>query len=122
MIAHDVELHGSGTFVTFDPVSVEGQWIAQLVAQWQGEAEVTLLSKAVQHVEHCAASRLVGLEEHDVGVGLTGAQRGPLSIRGGEDGASSWLDTAGGQIKGMEHFNFRSHFKLSVSTILQFIA
>lgn len=54
-----------------------------------------LLSKAVQHVEHSAARRLVGLQEHDVGVGSAGAQRGPLSIRGGEDGASHRVDTVG---------------------------
>lgn len=52
-----------------------------------------LLSKAVQHVEHSAARRLVGLQEHDVGVGSAGAQRRPLSIRGGEDGASHRVDT-----------------------------
>ena len=97
MIAHDVELHGSRTAVPFDPVSVEGQRVAQLVAQRQGEAEVSLLPEAVQHVEHGAAGRLVGLQEHDVGVRLTGAQGGPLSIRGREDGATSWMDTAGGQ-------------------------
>lgn len=94
VIAHDVELHSPGTSVTFDPVSIEGEWVAQLVAQWQGKAEITLLAKSVQHVEHSAAGRLVGLEKHDVGMGLTGAQRGPLSVRGGEDGACSWLNTA----------------------------
>lgn len=82
MIAHDVELHSSRTSVTFDPVSIEGQRVTQLVAQWQGKAEVAFLSKAIQHVEHSAAGRLVGLKEHDVVVGLTGAQRRPLSIRG----------------------------------------
>lgn len=97
VVAHDVELNGSGTSVTFDPVSVEQQRVAQLVAQRQGEAELMLVSEAVQHVEHRAAGRLVGFEEHDVGVGLTGAQWGALSIRGGEDGLYSWLDTAGEQ-------------------------
>lgn len=92
MIAHDVVLHGSSTSVTFNPVGVEWEWVSQLVAQWQGEAEVALLPKAVQHVEHRAAGCLVCLEEHDVGVGLTGAQRGPLGIRGREDGATSCLD------------------------------
>lgn len=107
VVAHDVELHSSGTSVTFDPVSVEGQWVAQLVAQRQGEVEVPLLPEAVQHVQHCAAGRLVGLEEHDVGVGTTGAQRRSLSIRGQEDGACSRLDAAGRQIE--EEFTFRSH-------------
>lgn len=97
MIPHDVELQGSGTSVTFDPVGVEGQRVAQLVAQRQGEAEASLLSEAVQHVEHGAAGRLVGLEEHDVGVRLAGAQRGTPGIRGQKDGASRWLDAAGGQ-------------------------
>lgn len=96
MVAHDVELHGSGASVTFDPVGVEGQRVAQLVAQRQGEAEVALLSEAVQHVEHGAAGRLVGLEEHDVGVRVTGAQRRTLSLRGHEDGARGRLGGAGG--------------------------
>ena len=82
MIAHDVELNGSGTSITFDPVSIEGQRVAKLVAQWQGEAEIVLLTEAVQHVEHCAAGCLVCLEEHDVIMRLTGSQRGPLSITG----------------------------------------
>jgi len=99
VIAHDVELHGPGTSVTFDPVGVEGERVAQLVAQWQGEAEVSLLPEARQHVEHGAAGRLVGLEEHDVGVGLTGAQRRALGISGREDGATSCLETAGGQVE-----------------------
>lgn len=50
--------------------------------------KVTLFSEAVQHVEHSAAGCFVGLEEHDVGVGLAGTQGGPLSIRGREYGAS----------------------------------
>lgn len=54
-----------------------------------------LLSEAVQHIEHSAARRLVGLEEHDVGVGSTGAHRGPLNIRGGEDRASHRVDAVG---------------------------
>lgn len=87
MIPHDVELDGSGTSVAFHPVSVEGQRVAQLVSQRQGEAEVVLVSEAVQHVEHRAAGRLVGLQEHDVSVGLTGTQRRPLSIRGSKDGS-----------------------------------
>lgn len=122
VIAHDVKLHDSGTSVTFDPVGVEGQWVAQLVAQWQGEAKVALLPKAIQHVEHGAAGCLVGLEEHDMGVGLAGAQRGALSIRGREDGATSWLDTAGGQVKGSENFRLRSHLKVCLLKILQFNA
>ncbi len=111
MVAHDVELDGSGTSVTFDPVSIEGQRVAQLVAQWQSEAKASLLSKAVQHVEYGAARCLVSLEEHDVGVGLTGAQRRPLNIMGGEDGASSWLNTAAGERKREEHFTFTSHLE-----------
>lgn len=54
-----------------------------------------LLSEAVQHVEHRAACCLVSLEEHDVVVLLTGAQGGPLGIRGREDGASHWMHTVG---------------------------
>lgn len=77
-----MELRESGTSVTFDPVSIERQRIAQLVAHRKGKVEVALLPEAVQHVEYGAAGRLVGLEEHDVGVGLAGAKRGPLSIRG----------------------------------------
>lgn len=82
VIAHDMELCDSRTSIAFDPVSVEGQRITQLVTHRQGKHEVALLSEAVQHVEHGAAGRLVGLEEHDVGVRLAGAQRGSLSIRG----------------------------------------
>lgn len=58
-----------------------------MVAQWQSEMKVTLFSKAVQHVEHGAAGGFVGLEEHNVGVGLAGTQGGSLSVRGGEYGA-----------------------------------
>ena len=105
-----MELHSSGTSVTFDPVSIEGEWVAQLVAKGEGEVEVALLSKAVQHVEHCTASRLVGLEEHYMGMGLTRAQRGSLSIRRREDGAGSRLDAAGGQVKGSERFNFQKKY------------
>lgn len=102
VIAHDVKLQRSGASVAFDSVSVEGQRVSQLVAQRQGEAEVVLLSEAVQHVEHCAAGCFVGLQEHDVGVGPTGAQGGPLSIRGREDGVPSWLHSAGKHPKGRE--------------------
>lgn len=109
MIPHDVELDGSGTSVAFDPVSVEGQRVAQLVSQRQGEAEAVLVSEAVQHVEHRAAGRLVGLQEHDVSVGLTGTQRRPLSIRGRKDGSCGWLDIAG---EG-ERILHRGDFKLS---------
>ena len=96
VMAQDVELHGSGASVTFDPMSIERQWVSKLVSHWEGEAEVALVPEAVQHVEHRAAGRLVGLQEHDVGVGLTEAQRGALSIRGQEDGVASWMHTAGG--------------------------
>lgn len=82
VIAHNMEVCDSGTSVAFNPVSIKGQRIAQLVTHGQGKAEVALLSEAVQHVEHGAAGCLVGLEEHNVGVGLAGAQRGSLSIRG----------------------------------------
>lgn len=82
VVAHDVELHHSGTPITLDSVGVEGQRVSQLVAQRQGEAEAVLFSEAVQHVEHRAAGRLVGLQEHDVVVGLTGTQRRALSVRG----------------------------------------
>lgn len=88
VVAQNMELHDPGASVTFDPMCVESLWVAQLVAQWQSEVKVTLFSEAVQHVEHGAAGCFVRLEEHDVGVGLAGAQGWPLSIRGGEYGAS----------------------------------
>lgn len=94
VVAHDVELHDPGPLVTFDPVGVEGQRVSQLVAQREGEAQLVLLSEAVQHVEHRAAGRLVGLEEHDVGVGLAVAHRRPLGVRRREDGLRSRLDAA----------------------------
>lgn len=94
VVSHDVKLYCSGPSITFDPVGVEGQRVSQLVPEWQSEAKVPFLSKAVQHVEHSAAGRLVGLQEHDVSVGVTGAQGRTLSIRGREDGASSRLDAA----------------------------
>lgn len=90
-----MELCESGTSVTFDSVSIERQRIAQLVAHRQGKVEVALLPETVQHVEYGAAGRFVGLEEHDVGVRLAGAKRGFLSVRGREDGTSSWLNIAG---------------------------
>lgn len=94
VVGHDVELDCPGASVTFDPVCVEGQRVAQLVAQRQGQAKLPLFSKAIQHVEHSAAGRLVCLQEHDMSVRLTGAERGPLGIRGRENGASSWLHIA----------------------------
>lgn len=33
VVAHDVELHNPRASVTFDPVCIERQWVAQLVAQ-----------------------------------------------------------------------------------------
>lgn len=82
VVAHNVELCDSRATVAFDPVGIEGQRIPQLVTHRQGKHEIALLSEAVQHVEHGAAGRLVGLEEHDVGVGLAGAQGGSLGVRG----------------------------------------
>ena len=94
MVSHDVEVQDSGPLVTFDPVGVEQQGVPQLVAHRQGEAEAVLLAEAVEHVEDRAAGRLVGLQEHEVGVGPAGAQRGPLDVGGVEQQARSRLDAA----------------------------
>lgn len=100
MVADNVELQHAWPAVAFNPVSVEEKWVAKLVAQGQSEAQTSLLPKAVQHVKHRAAGRLMGLQEHDVGVGSAGAIWGAVRIlrRQGEDGAGPLLlHPAGGE-------------------------
>lgn len=94
VVAHDVELNDTGALVTFDPVGVEQHGVTQLVAHRQGETETVLLAEAIQQVEDRAAGRLVRLQEHDVGAGPTGAQRGALRLRGGEECVRLRLDAA----------------------------
>lgn len=69
MVSHDVKLGYMGTPVPFDPLGYEGEWIAKLVAHWEGEVQALLLTKAVQHVENGAAGCLMGFQEHDVCLG-----------------------------------------------------
>lgn len=71
-----------GTSVPFDPLGYEGEWIAKLVAHWEGETQALLFTKTIEHVENGAAGCLVSLQEHDVCLGPAGAQRRPLSIVG----------------------------------------
>ena len=94
VVRHDVVFGGSVAAVALDAVDVEGEGVAQDVAHGQGEVEAVLLAEAVEHVEDRAAGRLVGLQEHEVGVGPAGAQRGPLDVGGVEQQARSRLDAA----------------------------
>lgn len=84
VIAHDVELYHAWPPVPFDPVCVEEERVAKLIAQGQRKMQLSLLSEAVQHVENGAAGCFMGLQEHNVRVGPTRAHLGSTHIIGGQ--------------------------------------
>lgn len=73
VVAHDVVVSLSG-LKTLHKIGDESLWVTQveLLASREGSCEFVLLSEAEQDVEDGAAGSLVGLEEHDVGLGLAG--------------------------------------------------
>lgn len=72
MVAHDVVvLHFVLKFL--HKAGVESLRVTQVEAlvSWEGDGEVMLLCEPKQDVQDGAAGSLVGLQEHDIGFGVT---------------------------------------------------